>query len=123
MELRVDLSKDLHRVRIPLDYSTALHAQIAEQRGSGCAEAEYRIFNDGLARANSSEEIVEVVVAVAVSIGRDKLLDGDGGRPGRMRRRILLVITRQRICFCIASVKVPVVRPGSFSRGVRLTLT
>ncbi len=53
------------------------HAELAKQGGSGGAEAESGVFDYGLAGADRGEEVVEVVVAVAVAFGRDELLDSE----------------------------------------------
>src|SRR5258708_3012154 len=64
---------DLHFIGVPIDDLAALDAEIAEERGAGGAIAEDRVFNDRLPRTDRSEEVAEVVVAVAVALGREVL--------------------------------------------------
>ena len=112
----------LHRFGIPMNLRPAFVAKVAEQRRSGRAVAKHSIFHDGLAGANGGKEIPEVIVAVAVSLGRYIFLISQLRRSRGMRAWIFLpVLLRMR--FCIASVKVPIMKPGSFSSGVRLTMT
>ena len=69
------VSSQFHRIWIPLHHRSPLEAKIAEQCGSCGAEAEHRIFHDGLARANGRKEILEVVITVAVAIGSHIFLE------------------------------------------------
>src|ERR1035437_2738791 len=46
----------LHRLRIPVRNSAAFVANIAQQRGSGGAEAKHSIFHNRLARTHRCEE-------------------------------------------------------------------
>ena len=64
----------LHRLGIPVDDLAALDAEIAEQGSAGGAEAEGCVFDDGLTAADGVKEVVEVVVAVGVALGRGELL-------------------------------------------------
>ena len=60
---------DFHGVGVPLDDAAVFHAEVAEQGGSGGAEAEDGVLDYGFAGADRGEEVVEVVVAVAVALG------------------------------------------------------
>src|SRR4051794_36973334 len=82
----------LHRFGVPVDDLATLDAEIAEQGGAGGTEAEGRIFDHGLSAADRLEEVVEVVVAVGVVLGRGELLNVLRERAGEMFLRILLAI-------------------------------
>src|SRR5580765_3091330 len=68
---KIVLTHNFHRIRVPLHSLSPLDAQITQQRRPGCAIAEHRIFDDRFARANRGEEVAEMTVAVAVSLGRN----------------------------------------------------
>src|SRR5215470_18278839 len=65
-------SYQFHCIRVPFDHSATLHAEIAKECSSCCTVAKHSIFYYCLAGSNSSEEILEVIVAIAVSVRRDK---------------------------------------------------
>jgi len=58
---------DFHSFRVPVNDAAALDAEIAEQRSSGGAETEHRIFHDRLACSNGVKEVLEVVIVVGRS--------------------------------------------------------
>src|ERR1700727_1110911 len=91
---RLDLC-ELHGVGIPLHNRLAFIAEVAEQSGSGGAEAEDGVLDDGLAAANGGEEVLEVVVAVAVASGRCVGFKAGSGGSGWVRGRILLAVLRE----------------------------
>ena len=61
---------ELHRFGVPVDDLATLDAEIAEQGGAGGTEAEGRIFDHRFTAANGVEEVVEVIVAVAIAARR-----------------------------------------------------
>ena len=58
----------------PNERCATLDTKVAQQRRSGRAVAEHSIFHDRFARPHRFKEIVEVIVAVAVSRRRNIFL-------------------------------------------------
>ena len=84
LEALLEPSNQLHVIWIPMNNSATFDTKIAEQRSSGCAVAEHSIFHDRFAGPNGFEEIVEVIVAIAVS-----------------RRRHVFFVSRRRLSYWV----------------------
>jgi len=76
--------------RIPLD------TQVAEQRSPRSAEAENSILHHRLAAAHRVEEVVEVIVAVAVSRRSRIGILTERRQPSSMLLRILLLVILEK---------------------------
>src|ERR1700729_1667074 len=82
----------VHSIRIPANNGTPLDAQIAKQRSSSCAVAKDGIFHDRFARPNRLEEVVEVIVAIAVPWRGDVFFISGRRLSYRVRERVLLTV-------------------------------
>jgi len=112
-------SCELHGFWVPLDDGAFFEAQVAEECGPGCSEAEGGVFYGLLARTDGSEEVAEVIVAVGVTLGCGERFDcivrHSGGRGGG----IFLTVLLDGFLLYLVAEGADGVAGFSFARGAR----